>query len=307
MVLVTVLLSLVGSALAQPVVAVVVVDEEARHAGYALEIGGFVVDDALPIDVKDGELLHLLGPKGEVEALDVAAGEAWEITGPDGEAWMAVLDDDVRTDRIVVRGSDEAIANLAVELGAELVTEGDTVWLAGEGILFAAARVDGTLRAEVDGISLVPSDRKADAEPTPDGAKPVGRLPRVNERRPVQHAPVAVPAEGVESPRAVPALEAPLRDAVRPARPTRAGAAEDDFAKQAAIAQQFAGTYLCRTQVLTLNAGGVFTLNGAQGRWRPGAPGVVRLETFEGELVYRASILPETRFCREIWGPDTIP
>lgn len=304
MVLVTVLLSLVGSALAQPVVAVVVVDEEARRAGYALEIGGFVVDDALPVDVHDGEALHLLGPKGEVEALDVARGEAWEITGPDGQAWMAVLDEDVRTDRIVVRGSDEAIANLAVELGAELLTEGDTIWLAGDGVLFAAARLDGTLRAEVDGISLVPADRRAGADPAPP-TKPTGLLPRPSER-PIRHTATPGPVAHGEPAPIASTVDVP-RPASRPLRPARPRAELDDFAKEAAVAQRYAGTYLCRTQVLTLNAGGVFSLNGAQGRWRPGAPGVVRLESFEGELVYRASILPDTRFCREIWGPDTIP
>ena len=87
----------------EALVAVVVVDQEARESGYALALDGFLIDDALPVDVVEGDELVLVDPAGRTEPLDVAMGEAWEITGSDGEAWMSTLEEEVRTDVIAVR------------------------------------------------------------------------------------------------------------------------------------------------------------------------------------------------------------
>ena len=115
------LFGVVSVALSDPLVAVVVVDQEARESGYALEIDGWLVDDALPVDVAEGEALQLVAPDGHTEPLDLAPGEAWEVTGPKGEAWMSLLDDEIRTDLIAVKGDARAIDALAKSLDADLV------------------------------------------------------------------------------------------------------------------------------------------------------------------------------------------
>lgn len=75
------LLLLLAVANAQPLVAIVVVDQEARESGYTLQLDGWLVEDALPVDVAEGELISLVDPDGRIEPLDLVPGE-----GADGTA-----------------------------------------------------------------------------------------------------------------------------------------------------------------------------------------------------------------------------
>jgi hypothetical protein len=296
----TLLLSWMSAASAQPVVAVVLVDREAREAGYALEIDGFVVDDALPVGVAPGEVLHLLDPHGDPEPLDVTPGEAWEITGKHGEAWMSMLGEDVRTDRFVVKGDPRDLEELAAELDGTLVTEGDVVYLAGKGVLLAAARVDSALGLRVDEVGFA----KGSDAPEPSSiavSRPSSTLPASSgvpsSSTPVR--PVVPPAVTAGSNAAIAAAEP--RDDSRRAR--RQADAERE-AHEAAL-RRYAGVHLCGNAVLSLHPAGVFALNGSQGNWRVSAPGVIRLESFSGDLLYRAAF-SEPRFCRAVWGADPI-
>ncbi|MFT5459567.1 MAG: hypothetical protein ACI9K2_006082, partial [Myxococcota bacterium] len=152
---------------AQPRVAVVVVDEGARQEGYTLQLDDWVADDALPVDVAEGETVVLVSPDGSLDPLDVAPGEVWEITGQSGEAWMSLLDEEVRADVILVRGPVSAIRALARSLDAEIVVDDGKVWLSGPDILLAAPWVEDPLAREVRALELVRVEPD-DADPTRD-------------------------------------------------------------------------------------------------------------------------------------------
>ncbi len=312
--LTTILSALVSTASADPLVAVVVVDQEAREEGYVLEIDGWLIEDALPIDVAEGESLELIDPSGHVEPLDVRPGEAWEVTGPRGEAWMSLLDDEIRTDLIAVKGSVESVDALAEALDADILLAEGTVYLKARDVLLDAAWVEDELALQIDQVELV-RVRKAD-KGDEDGKLPSAARPRPARRtasiaastwtRPVA-APVSV-AEPVNAPvetevsggsaaagapdtSAEPVAPAPeVDEAVEPAR-----------AVGEAAYLAYAGDYQCRNETLWLNAGGTWVFRGVSGTWRMVSPGVVRMESWAGELWWRAGI--QEGHCRDVWSP----
>ncbi len=285
------LLTLVAQA--QPLVAVVVIDQEARDEGYALQLDGWLVEDALPVDVEAGEEVALVDPDGRVEPLGVAVGEAWEVTGPRGEAWMSRLGDDVRTDMIAVRGDTRGIERLADELGADVVHRGGVTYLTGPELLFDvpwASRVE-----RIDEVRYVRADDLVEVRDAPT-------RPRVPRRAAVAAAPIAIPAPvAAPAPRAAPAVVAAR--VVPPAPVTTATtAAREAEDRLEVVRERYAGTYLCRDVVLALHASGVYQVAGDQGSWTVGAPGVIRMYGPNGELWYRAAF-DEARHCRDVWTP----
>lgn len=299
------ILALIGAAQAEPVVAIAVVDQEARDHGYALEIDGWVADRALPVEIAEGEHVAIVGPDGHVEPLDLMPGEAWEISGPDGEAWASRIGDEIRTDLLAVRGTDASIAALAEALDAQVVADGTTVWLSRDGILFDAPWADDEGELDLAEVGLVRVEARRD--PARTGAAGAARVPA-----PVTAAtaPELPAREAVVAPVAAPVTpEAPAAEPVGEATdaPSPATHADDDeaFAGWAAR-ERYAGLFLCRDDVLWLHPSGVFSLRGIQGSWTVGAPGVVRLMTDDGAVLFRAAVSPDGGGCRAVWSPEDV-
>jgi len=305
------LLAFVALAHAQPLVAVVVVDEEAREHGYALELDGWLVDDALPIDVVEGDVVQLVGPDGAAHPLDVAAGEAWEITGPQGEAWMSALQEDVRTDLIAVRGDRASVDALATTLGAEVLVRDGVTYLSGRDVLLDAPWVDDPVAQRVREVRLVRVDEASVAE---QPGRSRAALARPASRRGVvgnQAAPTAAPLPVIEPATPAKAAVAPPVAAVAaptaavdevPPGPSVESSIATDLSRVEHDRERYAGLYLCRGTPLLLHPAGVYLLGEHQGSWHVGAPGVVRLQGPEGELWYRAAVEPDRAFCRELWA-----
>ena len=297
------LLALLGSAQAQPLVAIVVVDQEARDSGYALEIDGWLVEDALPVDVAAGERVALVDSVGRAELLDLAPGEAWEVTGADGEAWMSKLDEEIRTDLIVVRGSEASIEALAESLNADVFSEDGRIYLSGKDILLDAPWVEDEAALEVEEVALV----RVEAEAA-EGAEPeqTGVFTPAPARIPTRSLAAATPA-GLSSP--APAVDPPSTEAegqaeerVAPELPRVEPEARPELRDDHPA--RYAGLHLCRDDVLWLHPSGTYAFRGVDGVWSVATPGVVRLLTDDGQVLFRASIDPKSRFCRDVWSPE---
>jgi hypothetical protein len=303
------LLSFLAVAQAQPLVAVVIIDQEARDHGYALELDGLLVHDALPIDVVEGEVVSVVDPLGQVAPLGVAMGEAWEVTGPQGEAWMSILDEDVRTDMIAVRGHRRAVARLAEALGAE-VTERDGIsYLSARDVLYDAPWVEDIDLARIEELSYVRVDEVIPSTRTlPTRHRPVRRV----EAQTVLAA-AATARTAVQSAEAVGLLKATeVTQSGETSTPEQPSEAELALVQQRldrlelldrldADRERYAGLHLCRDSMLFLHPSGIYQLAGDQGEWRVGAPGVVRMFGPNGELWYRAAIEADRSYCRDVW------
>jgi hypothetical protein len=296
------MLAWISVAFADPLVAVVVIDEAAREQGYALELEDLVVDDALPIDVAVGEHVQIVDPDGQRFELDVEPGEAWEVTGPQAEAWMNRIGEDVRSDVLVVRGAPDAIRSLADALDAEVRHENGQTLLIHEGILFAAPWAKMTGLDRIDEVSLVRAPtaiggpvRRVTLHRAPAVVRPRVAVPRTPS---VPKAPitpkVAPPVPALPAPVVtIDVAPAPTEDStpVPKATPARRDPLDPS---------RYFGAWLCSDgNVAILSAGG-FAAAGVQGSWRVSAPGVVRLEV-EGALFGRVAFGGEGDYCRAVW------
>lgn len=302
---------MLSMAVAKPLVAVVVVDREAREEGYAIEIDGWLVEDALPVDVAEGEVLKLVDPDGRTERMDVAAGEAWEVTGARGETWMALLDDEIRTDLLVVTGDPSAIRELAESLEAEVFEEDGKTYLAGKDVVLDAGWVDQELALQIEQASFVKvRARDDDAPEQPVDRAPLAArgaiLPQVAPLAPVEEAPA--PQQAVVAPAAAvatavqPAVRVPVEQAA-PEQP-----AQDDFPSDEVMAQleRYSGIHVCGNRVLVnMRPDGTWAFDGIVGYWHVSAPNVVRLQTFEGQTLYKAAFDDQVQ-CMAVWAPDSI-
>ena len=294
---------------ADPVVAIVVVDEEAREQGFALQLDGWMVEDALPIDVVEGETVHLVDEDGHTELLDVVAGEAWEITGGKGEAWMSVIGEDVRSDLVAIVGEAEAVVDLATDLGVEVFREGNRYYLKGEGVLFDVPWTEARLASTIREVGLVGTDevleneRDAGAVVRPSGThagpRYVPARPRPTSRTRTA-GPTVLPRPLAE---VAPLASTPAPDAPAPQaeEPEPEVPRLDPTTQVTLDPEAYAGQYRCRNEMMWLHPAGVFAFRGVTGSWMVSAPGVVRLFDHEGRLVAKAAIEPDRNFCREAW------
>ncbi len=105
----------------------VLVDEEARAAGIAVEVAGELHDGVAPVTVPEGAPAALRGPDG-IAPLVVEPGELIEVRGPDGEVVRSLAP----RDAVAVRGDEAATRLMAEMMGAE-VRRGPTGELVLEG------------------------------------------------------------------------------------------------------------------------------------------------------------------------------
>ena len=101
----------------------VVVDQQARSEGFAIESGGMVSDATLPLAFDATRGASLVGPNTE-EPLTADPGELVFVHGEDATVRRFVIGQDIHTDRVRVDGSREAADELARRLGGELTDDG---------------------------------------------------------------------------------------------------------------------------------------------------------------------------------------
>lgn len=289
-------------AAAEPLVAVVLVDREARDEGYAIQIDGWLVEDALPVDVARGEVLELVDPDGHTERMQVAAGEAWEVTGPNGETWMALLDDEIRTDLLVVRGDRQAIDDLADALDARVTEKDGALYLEGKDIVLDAGWADAELALKIEAVSFVKVRARQDDAP---------RQPRapLSARAPMAAAPAPEPVSEAKPTGVIPSVAAvapsPPTAEVEPAAPVASEV--QAFPSDAVLDQlrRYSGIHVCGGRVLVnMRPDGTWAFDGQRGYWHVSAPGMIRFQTFEGQLLYKAGF-DENLHCRAVWAPDS--
>ncbi len=286
---------LVSAALAAPQVAVVVVDLEAREEGYALALEDLVFEDALPVDVVEGDRVMVVDPDGGRHPLDVAPGEAWVVSGPEGEAWMARIGEEIRTDVLLVRGDADAVRGFAEAMGAEVRIDEDQVWLVGRDLLFQAPWAEARGLHRLDDVAFVPVGR----EPPPGAVAAVD--PAVGGSRRSVSAPARVLLD--RSPDAVRGSEGEARVLeVTPAPEPEAPIEEEVRSERDPLDPgPYVGLYHCADgQPLALQPGGTFAVAGGSGDWSVSAPGVVHLHLAGGGGL-RAAIETDRHYCRAVW------
>ena len=251
----------------------------------------------------------LVDPDGRTEPLDLAAGEAWEISGPQGEAWMSLLDEEIRTDLLAVRGSPSAVEALAEHLEAEVLSDGSTTWLSAPDILLNAPWVEDSRAAAITEVSLVRVEESLSAEqPSTPSAGAAAAVPRVPPSRlpadamPTSEAPTALPEAPAKALRGSTRACADKTPTV--ARPAAAELVDgwQDHDLAAAGMEAYAGTHLCGDDVLWLHPAGSFAVRGISGTWSVSAPGVIKMER-AGQIEFLGSIHPDTGYCRAVWVP----
>ncbi|AKF07153.1 hypothetical protein [Sandaracinus amylolyticus] len=125
--------------------AVLLLDEDARAAGIALEVGGETVESALPVPVAVDDEAYLVRPEGR-ERLALAPGELVEIRGPDGEVQRGAVD----ADRFVITGTHAGALSLGEMLGARVEPlSGARYALHAPGVTWVAALLHDV---EVEGV-----------------------------------------------------------------------------------------------------------------------------------------------------------
>lgn len=283
---------------ANPMVAVVVVDREARDQGYAIQIDGWLVEDALPVSVAQGEVLQLVDPDGRPETMQVEPGEAWEVTGPEGETWMALLDDEIRSDLLVVSGPRTAIDSLARDLGATVFEEDGKIFLSGENILLESGWVHDEKALRVEQVSFVKVRAKVAERPqVPLAARSSATVLEPATRTEVPPASAPSTAEG-------PAAQAePASEPSRTKRARREQKVTEDFPSDAELAayQRFAGIHVCNNELLGLRRDGTYQFRGEAGSWSMIGNRVARLHGANGAVLWRAGFNAD-RHCVAVWA-----
>jgi hypothetical protein len=134
----------------------VLLDAEARAAGFTVEVSGEHHASALPYELSaEDDDATLVGPHGKM-AIAGAAGELLRVRGRLGELESLDIDADVSPDLVRVRGTEEAATALAELLGAESVAVDGGWELRATDVLTAAALVGAPQGLEE--VSPVPMD-----------------------------------------------------------------------------------------------------------------------------------------------------
>ena len=107
--------------------AYVLIEEEARAAGYGMSAGAFQGSPVLPIAVDLSQPAFLTGPKGRVP-LELRRGSLTLVRGAGGNIDWAAIGRDIRADRFVVKGSESSAKTLAALLDAQVERRGDQRW-----------------------------------------------------------------------------------------------------------------------------------------------------------------------------------
>lgn len=118
--------------------ALLLLDQEAREAGFVV-VGESVQSQALPIAVSVDEPVTLAGPEG-AQQIEVSPGEILLVRGAGGAIERRVVGEDVDPDRLVLAAPAEIVAEVADGLGAEVQERDDgRVVIVAPGVLSASA------------------------------------------------------------------------------------------------------------------------------------------------------------------------
>ncbi|UJR80266.1 hypothetical protein [Sandaracinus amylolyticus] len=134
--------------------ALLLLDEDARAAGIALEVAGETVESALPVPVAIDDDAYVVRPDGR-ERLALVPGELVEIHGADGDVRRGA----VEPDRLVITGTQAGALSLGEMLGARVEPLSDARYaLHAPGVTWIAALLHGV---ELDGVRAASSFEQA--------------------------------------------------------------------------------------------------------------------------------------------------
>nr|MDQ3037897.1 hypothetical protein [Myxococcota bacterium] len=116
--------------------ALLLLDEEAREAGIAIEVAGEPIESGLPVAVPSDDEAYVVRPDGR-ERLVMSPGEMIEVRGPGGDVARGPVD----ADRFVVVGTAEHAAMMAELVGGASVEplSGSRYALRAPGVTWIAA------------------------------------------------------------------------------------------------------------------------------------------------------------------------
>ncbi|MCB9695082.1 MAG: hypothetical protein H6736_25030 [Alphaproteobacteria bacterium] len=276
--------------------AVVLVQREARDEGFALELDGWIADDALP-HVIEGSVV-LLGPDGR-EPLDVRPGEVWTVEGASGTPWMARLHEEVDPDRLILRGDLAALREIAVLLDARITVQADeSALIERPGVLLDVGWLaDEEEGRAVEDVELV-RGRPTREEAVLRAHLPAARPSQADRERRFADALLARLSRADEaSHAAAAALSTP--EVTAPPTPSTV---PDDEALEAAR-RRYAGRHLCGETFVVLHPSGAFAGAGYRGTWTPVQDGLIRVSSGDLERAFLVTFHPGTRSCRAVWAP----
>jgi hypothetical protein len=114
-------------------------DAQARSAGYELTVGDWTGSPVTPIAVSPTDDVVVSGPTGKLHVVPRPAALGVVTRSSAGLTWQ-VLGKEVDVDRFVVRGPEHAAKELATALDAQLNRDGDERWvISGPEVLAQAA------------------------------------------------------------------------------------------------------------------------------------------------------------------------
>ena len=150
--------------------ALVLIDQDAREAGIHVVSEGRPLTGPLPMAVPGGLPLQVVTDRGSV-VLDPLADEVVDVRGPDADIGWRRIDDDVDPNALWVEGSVAALEDLAWELDADLLWDGERARLEGPQVLIDAAHLDapdaltGSAASGFVGQEAVWADAPEDRQP----------------------------------------------------------------------------------------------------------------------------------------------
>jgi len=160
---------------------VLLLDRDARSAGFAVETAGHRASPVLPVELGDDEDVAVVGPTGRM-AVSGAAGELLHVHGVQGKIDSRQIGEEVEADRVLVQGTEDAAKALAAILSGEVAPTDDGAWeIKAANALQAAAGIPAP-----DGLlALLPAEKAATLDQKLEGAAIAG-LAAQNARRPVR-------------------------------------------------------------------------------------------------------------------------
>ncbi|NUP11050.1 MAG: hypothetical protein HOW73_33815 [Polyangiaceae bacterium] len=153
----------------------VLLDTEAREAGYSISIDGHETDAVLPTLLEDGARVSLLGPDGK-QALEVEPGELIHVHGAAAEVESLDIGGEIEAGKIVLDAKSDVAHELARTLKAEVADMDDGRFeLRGDDLLSKLADLDES--GDVRAIEPVLVDREGnEARSVPRAEAPTHKV-----------------------------------------------------------------------------------------------------------------------------------
>lgn len=136
------------------------VDRDARNAGFAVEIAGEKIAPVLPMQLTSDDEATLVGPTGRM-ALSGDADELLWVRGAAGKIESLAVGDEIADDELKIEGSEDAANQLAQQLAADIEASGEATWKIH---VADALRVAAAASAPDGLVGALPSEKAAPVE-----------------------------------------------------------------------------------------------------------------------------------------------